>query len=72
MMIAPPRLARPKPIYSDENRRQRPNCPDCGSPLLVAEKSRFNLAGRIDHLWACDDCGAEFETSIQVARQAVA
>jgi len=51
-----------------KNRRQRPNCPDCGSPLLVAEKSRFNLAGRIDHLWACDDCGAEFETSIQVAR----
>ena len=72
MIIEHPRLARPKPIHPDENRRQRPNCPDCGSPLLVAEKSRFNLAGRIDHLWACDDCGAEFETSIQVARQAVA
>jgi len=57
MIIEPPRLARPKPIHPDENRRQRPNCPDCGSPLLVA-----------DHLWACDDCGAEFETSIQVAR----
>jgi len=68
MIIEPPRLAWPKPIHPDENRRQRPNCPDCGSPLLLAEKSRFNLAGRIDYLPACDDCGAEFETSIQVAR----
>ena len=27
----------------------RPNCPDCGSVLLIAEESRFNLRGRIDH-----------------------
>jgi hypothetical protein len=40
--------------------------------LLVAERSRFNLAGRIDHVWACDDCGTEFETSIEVNRQAAA
>jgi hypothetical protein len=40
--------------------------------LLVAEQSRFNLAGRIDHFWACDDCGTEFKTSIEIARQAAA
>jgi DNA-directed RNA polymerase subunit RPC12/RpoP len=71
-MIAPPRLARPKRFYSDESRRQRPNCPHCGSRLLVAEQSRFNHTGRIDHFWACDDCGTEFATSIEVELQAVA
>jgi hypothetical protein len=61
MMIAPPRLARPKPL------------PALRQPLLlVAEQSRFNLAGRIDHFWACDDCGTEFATSIEVTRHAVA
>jgi len=39
--------------------------------LLVAELSRFNLFGRIDYVWACDDCGTEFE-SIDVTHQAVA
>jgi hypothetical protein len=38
----------------------------------VAEQSRFNLNGRIDHFWACDVCGTEFETSIEVKRRAVA
>jgi hypothetical protein len=69
MMIAPLYLVRPK-IDSAES--QRPNCPHCGNQLLVAEQSRFNLVGRIDHLWACDDCGSEFETSIEVTHQAAA
>ena len=33
---------------------RRPKCPDCGSVLLIAEESRFNLRGRIDHAWSCD------------------
>jgi RNase P subunit RPR2 len=44
----------------------RPNCPRCGSVLLMAEESRFNVRGRIDHTWACDDCGNEFVTSIRL------
>lgn len=44
----------------------RPNCPRCGSTLLVAEESRFNGTGRIDHDWSCDDCGNEFKTSIRL------
>jgi predicted RNA-binding Zn-ribbon protein involved in translation (DUF1610 family) len=44
----------------------RPKCPRCGSVLLVAEESRFNARGRIDHAWSCDDCGNEFVTSIRL------
>jgi predicted RNA-binding Zn-ribbon protein involved in translation (DUF1610 family) len=45
----------------------RPKCPDCGSILLFAEESRFNLRGRIDHAWSCDACGTAFVTSIRLA-----
>ncbi|HEY1414056.1 MAG TPA: hypothetical protein VGF36_18055 [Rhodopila sp.] len=44
----------------------RPKCPDCGSILLIAEESRFNLGGRIDHAWSCDGCGSAFVTSIRL------
>jgi hypothetical protein len=47
----------------------RPNCPHCGSLLLIAEESRFNLRGRIDHAWSCDDCGTAFVTSIRLWRR---
>jgi DNA-directed RNA polymerase subunit RPC12/RpoP len=67
-------LPRPKPFHPADNvrRTQRPNCPHCGRRLLVAEQSRFNVTGRIDNFWACDDCGAQFATSIEVKRRAVA
>ncbi len=42
----------------------RPNCPRCGSVLLMAEESQFNLRGRIRHTWSCDECAHEFVTSI--------
>jgi transposase-like protein len=42
----------------------RPKCPRCGSTLLIAEESAFNLKGRIRHAWSCDDCAHEFVTSI--------
>lgn len=44
----------------------RPNCPRCGSVVHVAERSAFNLNGRIRHSWACDQCSEEFATSISV------
>ena len=46
----------------------RPNCPQCGNALLIAEESLFVLSGRIDHAWSCDDCGNEFVTSIRLWR----
>lgn len=42
----------------------RPKCPRCGSVLLIAEESGFNLNGCIRHAWSCDDCAHEFVTSI--------
>ena len=47
----------------------RPKCPDCGSILLIAEESRFNLLGRIDHAWSCDAYGSAFVTSIRLRRR---
>lgn len=47
-------------------RLSRPNCPHCGSILLVAEESRFTAKGRIDHDWSCDECGHTFVTSVRV------
>jgi hypothetical protein len=44
----------------------RPKCPRCGSMMLIAEESRFNAHGRIDHDWSCDDCGNVFGTSIRL------
>jgi len=43
---------------------RRPKCPRCGSVLLMAEQSEFNLKGRIRHTWSCDECAHEFVTSI--------
>lgn len=45
---------------------RRPQCPRCGSMLLVAEQSAFNPDGRIRHSWSCDDCSHAFVTSIEV------
>jgi len=44
----------------------RPKCPRCGSVLLVAEESAFNLAGCIRHTWSCDDCNHDFVTAIRL------
>jgi ribosomal protein S27AE len=53
----------PKPVTYDFS---RPKCPRCGSVLLIAEESAFNLRGRIRHAWSCDECAHEFVTSITV------
>jgi transposase-like protein len=47
----------------------RPKCPGCGSVLLIAEESQFNVRGRINHAWSCDDCGKAFTTSIRLWRR---
>jgi len=45
-------------------RSLRPKCPRCGGIVFLADRSRFDLAGRIQHVWCCDDCCNEFVTSI--------
>jgi len=42
----------------------RPKCPRCGSVLLIAEESEFDVKGHIRHIWSCDDCAHKFVTSI--------
>jgi hypothetical protein len=54
--------------HAAENLR-RPKCPRCDSILLVAEESRFNARGRIDHTWSCDNCGNAFVTTIRLWRR---
>lgn len=44
----------------------RPECPHCGSPVLMAERSAFDPDGCIRHVWACDVCAHEFVTSVRV------
>jgi ribosomal protein S27AE len=44
----------------------RPQCPRCGSIVLMAELAAFDPRGRIRHTWSCDDCGHEFVTSISM------
>jgi hypothetical protein len=61
----------PAPRFLASESLSRPQCPRCGSVLLVAESSRFdagtaNAMGRIDHDWSCDDCGNAFATSIRL------
>lgn len=63
MMIVPPACQAPLRAVVAEDLR-RPKCPRCAAPLFVAEESRFNGRGRIDHDWSCDDCGHEFVTSV--------
>jgi RNase P subunit RPR2 len=55
-------------VFATEDLR-RPRCPDCGAVLLIAEATRFNLRGRIDHAWSCDACGTAFVTSIRLRRR---
>ena len=45
------------------------SCPNCLEtqigPLASKYVSEFGGEGRIRHLWLCDGCGHEFQTSIE-------
>jgi ribosomal protein S27AE len=66
MLITGPSRASSESLHSTS--LSRPNCPRCGSALLIAEESRFSSSGRIDHDWLCDRCGNTFVTSIKLGR----
>ena len=38
-------------------------CAHCGRHLYVPEGSEYVDAGRIRHLWQCEDCGCSFKTT---------
>jgi hypothetical protein len=56
----------PPPRLLAAERLRRPKCPRCGGVLFIAEESWFDVKGRIDHAWSCDNCGHAFVTSIRV------
>jgi hypothetical protein len=33
---------------------------------LVAEETRFDGSGRVEHAWTCDFCGHDFVTAIRL------
>jgi hypothetical protein len=45
-----------------------PSCPRCGETLVAPESSQLVRTGHIRHIWSCDDCGYDFETTVQLAR----
>ena len=47
-----------------------PSCPHCGNHLVAAEASEFLRDGHIRHSWACEECGQEFKTSVELTRAA--
>ncbi|HXW39895.1 MAG TPA: hypothetical protein VEK75_01735 [Xanthobacteraceae bacterium] len=54
------------PRLTARDNLRRPQCPRCGSVVMAAEQSRFDVKGRIVHIWSCDDCGKAFTTSIRL------
>lgn len=46
--------------------RRMPMCPECGDMLLAPDHSEFHGAGRIQHFWSCESCGAESKTTVAI------
>jgi hypothetical protein len=44
-----------------------PTCPHCGDVLVAPTSAAFAGAGWVRHLWACDECGHTFRTSVKFA-----
>ena len=47
--------------------RRTLTCAQCGEQLFVPEWSEYLDARRVRHLWHCDHCGYDFETTIHYA-----
>ena len=41
-----------------------PTCPQCDNMLVAPTTAAFDRAGYVRHVWACDECGHAFRTSI--------
>lgn len=60
-----PSVARERLVAVNRN-----NCPQCGGWLLAPEWSEYLSERCVRHVWACDACSYEFETSVYFAAQA--
>jgi transcription elongation factor Elf1 len=43
-----------------------PSCPRCGTSVVCPEVSEFVHRGEVRHSWACDSCGEQFQTTVQI------
>lgn len=39
-------------------------CPQCGMSIIAPTWSEYAPEGRVRHLWYCDACNYEFETTV--------
>lgn len=44
-----------------------PTCPTCGDMLFAPVSALLAASGHIQQMWACDDCGYAFRTSVRLA-----
>jgi predicted RNA-binding Zn-ribbon protein involved in translation (DUF1610 family) len=49
-------------------RSERFPCAQCGDALVAPQWSEHVSEHCVRHLWSCDECGYEFETSIYFRR----
>lgn len=45
----------------------RNTCAQCGESLIAASWSEHLSERRIRHVWECDSCGYEFETTVYLS-----
>jgi hypothetical protein len=43
-------------------------CAQCGEVLLAPDWSEYVNERCVRHVWSCDSCGYEFETTVHLAR----
>jgi len=44
-----------------------PTCPRCNDVLFAAAASAHVSEKQVRHVWSCDCCGHEFETSVKLS-----
>ena len=54
----------------ESNRWQLLPCAQCGDPLVAPQWSEHVSERCVRHLWSCEACGYEFETSIYLRADA--
>jgi hypothetical protein len=47
--------------------RMMQHCAQCGAPLVAPDWTEQMSERRVRHLWSCEACGYQFETSIYFA-----
>jgi len=52
--------------YAHERYFGRPSCPKCGEMIMAPESSDHFVDRKIRHIWLCEGCDFDFETSVEL------